>query len=91
MSNPPYIAGWEMDTLAPELRHEPRAALTDGGDGLSAYRAIAAGAAAHLAHGGRQGPDVSQILRAAGFGGLRLLPDLDGRDRVVVAVSGVAG
>lgn len=96
VSNPPYIAAWEMDTLAPELRHEPRSALTGGGDGLAAYRAIAAGAWRHLAPGGRlmleigwrQGPDVAQILRAAGFGGLRILTDLDGRDRVVAAVAG---
>lgn len=94
VSNPPYIAAWEMERLAPELRHEPRIALTDEGDGLGAYRAIAADAAAHLRPGGRllvetgwtQGPAVSDILRAEGFGGLRILSDLDGRDRVVCAV-----
>ncbi len=99
VSNPPYIAAWEMPGLAPELAHEPREALTDEGDGLSAYRAIAKGAAAHLACGGRllleigwrQGPDVLSLLRAAGFEGLRLLPDLDGRDRVVVARAPGAG
>ena len=48
VSNPPYIAAREMPGLAPELAHEPRMALTDGGDGLGAYRAIAAGAAATL-------------------------------------------
>ena len=96
VSNPPYIAAWEMADLAPELGHEPRAALTDEGDGLSAYRAIAAGAGRFLAPGGRlmveigwrQGPDVLAILGAAGFGGLRILPDLDGRDRVAVALRG---
>ena len=41
-ANPPYIAAEEMDTLAPELAAEPRVALTDGGDGLSLYRAILA-------------------------------------------------
>lgn len=98
VSNPPYVAAWEMAGLAPELAFEPRAALTDEGDGLSACRAIAAGAAAHLAPGGRlmleigwrQGPEVTAMLRAAGFGKLRILPDLDGRDRVVVATSGPA-
>lgn len=94
VSNPPYIAAWEMERLAPELRHEPRQALTDEGDGLGAYRAIAAGAAAHLRPGGRllletgwrQGPAVFELLRAAGFSGLRILPDMDGRDRVVGGV-----
>jgi len=98
VSNPPYIAGWEMPGLAAELRHEPREALTDEADGLTAYRAIAAGAAAHLAPGGRvlleigwrQGPDVSAMLRDAGFGEVRILPDLDGRDRVVAAARGAA-
>ncbi|MEQ8899344.1 MAG: peptide chain release factor N(5)-glutamine methyltransferase [Roseovarius sp.] len=93
VSNPPYIAAWEMDTLEPELRYEPRGALTDGGDGLTAYRAIAAGAMDHLLPGGRllleigwrQGPDVSAILRAEGFENPRLMTDLDGRDRVVSA------
>ncbi len=98
VSNPPYIAAWEMGGLAPELQHEPRAALTDDGDGLSAYRAIAAGAGGFLVPGGRlmveigwrQGPDVLAMLRAAGFEGLRILPDLDGRDRVAVAVRGAS-
>ncbi|KZY32479.1 hypothetical protein A3731_22105 [Roseovarius sp. HI0049] len=82
-----------MDMLEPELRYEPRGALTDEGDGLTAYRAIAEGAMDHLRPGGRllleigwrQGPDVSAMLCAEGFENLRLLSDLDGRDRVVSA------
>jgi len=96
VSNPPYISASEMATLAPELRFEPRTALTDGGDGLSAYRAIAAGAGAHLAPGGRlmveigwrQGPAVAEMMRQAGLGAVRILPDLDGRDRVVCTGAG---
>ncbi|ARC89183.1 peptide chain release factor N(5)-glutamine methyltransferase [Rhodovulum sp. MB263] len=99
VSNPPYIAEAEMSGLAPELAHEPRGALTDGGDGLSAYRAIAAGARARLAPGGRllveigptQAQAVSGIFAAAGLEILAVLPDLDGRHRVVetrVAASG---
>lgn len=94
VSNPPYIAADEMAGLAPEVRlHEPGMALTDGADGLSAYRAILSGAGAHLAEGGRilleigptQAAAVSSLARDAGFQSLRVLPDLDGRDRVVVA------
>jgi release factor glutamine methyltransferase len=45
VSNPPYVSAAEMATLDETVRaFEPRAALTDGGDGLSVYRAIAAGA-----------------------------------------------
>ena len=39
-ANPPYISREVMQTLEPELEHEPRIALTDEGDGLSFYRAI---------------------------------------------------
>ncbi|MBS8227449.1 peptide chain release factor N(5)-glutamine methyltransferase [Vannielia litorea] len=91
VSNPPYIAEQEMAGLAPELAHEPRAALTDGADGLSAYRAIAEGLGHHLAPGGRvlveigptQGAAVRAIFAATGLGEISVLPDLDGRDRVV--------
>lgn len=94
VSNPPYIAAAEMALLSPDVREwEPYLALTDGGDGLGAYRALAAGAGAHLRAGGRllleigptQGAAVSALLVAQGFADLGILPDLDGRDRVVCA------
>ncbi|WP_126976584.1 peptide chain release factor N(5)-glutamine methyltransferase [Frigidibacter oleivorans] len=94
VSNPPYIAAAEMADLAPEVRDwEPHLALTPGGDGLDAYRAIAAGAGAHLAPGGRlmveigprQGAAVAALFSSAGLRAARVLPDLDGRDRVVTA------
>ena len=93
-SNPPYIAAAEMAGLAPDvLDHEPHLALTPGGDGLDAYRAIAAGAPARLISGGRllleigptQGAAVSALLAAQGLQNIRILPDFDGRDRVVCA------
>ncbi|WP_315898483.1 peptide chain release factor N(5)-glutamine methyltransferase [Vannielia litorea] len=91
VSNPPYIAQDEMAGLARELAHEPQGALTDGGDGLSAYRAIAAGLGDHLAPGGRvlveigptQGAAVAALFEAAGLRDVAVRPDLDGRDRVV--------
>ena len=94
VANPPYLAAFEMDEVAPELRdHEPRMALTDEGDGLSAYREIAAIAGSYLTSQGRvisefgdtQGADVRAIFEAEGWGDVVLLPDLDGRPRVVVA------
>lgn len=51
-ANPPYITAEEMETLAPELSAEPRIALTDGGDGLSLYRAIFANYRGNLAENG---------------------------------------
>ncbi len=95
VSNPPYIAASEMAALAPEVRdHEPHLALTPGGDGLDAYRILARGAGARLLEGGRllleigptQGAAVCALLAAQGFADLRILPDLDGRDRVVAAL-----
>jgi release factor glutamine methyltransferase len=106
VSNPPYIAAGEMAGLSPEVRlHEPLAALSPdagpGGDGLGAYRRIAAGIGAGigagvgalLAPGGRllleigprQALDVSRILTGAGLSVTAVLLDMDGRDRVVSA------
>ncbi|MFW2543486.1 peptide chain release factor N(5)-glutamine methyltransferase [Primorskyibacter sp. 2E107] len=94
VSNPPYIARSEMAGLAPEVReYEPRMALTDEADGLSAYRAICACAPGHLEPGGRliveigptQGADVAALMAGAGLRGITVITDLDGRDRVVIA------
>lgn len=94
VSNPPYIAADEMAGLSPEVRDwEPHVALSPGGDGLDAYRAIAAGAGARLLAGGRialevgptQATAVSALLAAAGFADIAVRRDLDGRDRVVLA------
>jgi len=95
VSNPPYIGAAEFETLAPELRrHEPRLALTDEGDGLAAYRAIAAGAAAVMVPGARllleigheQGDAVAALLAGAGFADIRLRRDLAGKPRVMAAI-----
>ena len=96
VSNPPYVPEAEIAALAPEVRlHEPRMALTPGGDGLDAYRAIAAGAGAHLAPGGRvileigpgQAGPVTRLLSAAGLELTGTRCDLDGRVRAVLARS----
>ncbi len=94
VSNPPYIAADEIAALAPEVRLFEPMALTDEGDGLSAYRAITAGAPEHLRAGGHlmveigwtQGKAVAGMFRANGFDGVEILPDLDGRDRVVQGI-----
>ena len=92
VSNPPYVAAEEMPGLAPEVRdHDPEIALTPGGDGLDAYRNLVPAAFAHLADNGRlmveigatQGPAVVALFEAAGYRDVTVLPDLDGRARVV--------
>ncbi len=94
VSNPPYLAASEMSQVQPELRdHEPRLALTDEADGLTAYRVIAAEAQGYLSAEGRvlvetgwqQASSVRDIFEAQGWGELSILPDLGGRDRIVSA------
>ncbi|MGB3243719.1 MAG: peptide chain release factor N(5)-glutamine methyltransferase [Sulfitobacter sp.] len=94
VSNPPYLAAEEMRDVAPELKqHEPEMALTDGGDGLSAYRIIAHAAQGYLSANGQvmveigwqQGDAVIAIFKDAGWGRITLAHDLDGRARVVSA------
>jgi release factor glutamine methyltransferase len=49
ISNPPYIASAEIETLEPEVRDfDPRAALDGGADGLDFYRLLAAQAKSFL-------------------------------------------
>jgi release factor glutamine methyltransferase len=87
LCNPPYIA--DGDPHLPALRHEPRLALTPGGDGLDAIRDIVAGAADHLApggwllleHGRDQAEAVTALLGAAGFVGIETRRDLGDRPR----------
>jgi release factor glutamine methyltransferase len=94
VANPPYLAAAEMLEVAPELsEHEPRIALTDEGDGLSAYRIIADIAPRYLTPEGRvlveigsgQGPSVRKIFQGAGWARVTVAQDLDGRPRVVSA------
>lgn len=94
VSNPPYIAEAELAVLAPEVRlHEPRPALSPGGDGLDAYRAIAPRLPGLLAPGGlvlvEIGPagyeQVAALIAGAGLNVLMVIPDLDQRARVIVA------
>jgi release factor glutamine methyltransferase len=54
ISNPPYIATAEIESLAPEVRDfDPRLALDGGGDGLEFYRRIARQAGPFLKRAGK--------------------------------------
>jgi release factor glutamine methyltransferase len=93
-ANPPYVPSATIPTLMPELSWEPRRALDGGPDGLGIIREIIAGAPAHLRPGGvllleigaDQGAATLDLVREAGaFERWRVVQDLAGRDRVVVA------
>ena len=93
-SNPPYVGADELDALAPEVRdHEPRMALTPPGDRASIYRRLAAAAAERLVPGGALVVEIGQdmereVVRAftdAGLEVVRVVPDLQGIARTVVA------
>ncbi|OLL29518.1 protein-(glutamine-N5) methyltransferase, release factor-specific [Burkholderia sp. SRS-W-2-2016] len=96
VSNPPYIASGDPHLLEGDLRFEPRGALTDEADGLSAIRAIVAGAPARLAAGGAlwiehgydQAEAVRALLSAGGFAQVRSERDLAGIERISGGVLG---
>jgi release factor glutamine methyltransferase len=89
-SNPPYIASGDAHLSQGDLRFEPASALTDHADGLSALRAIVAGAAAHLAaggwllleHGYDQAAAVRALLAAQGYTDVQSWRDLSAIERV---------
>lgn len=92
VSNPPYITYTEMETLAPEISFEPRAALTDEGDGLTVIRGVLSTAAQTLTadgtllmeFGAAQGAAVTALAKDAGFTA-EILKDSAAHDRVLVA------
>jgi release factor glutamine methyltransferase len=94
VSNPPYISDDQIPHLAPEIsRYEPRAALAGGPDGLALYRRLAPALTDHLEKsgavileiGGDQSTAVAEILRQAGAVSIKLMPDLAGHPRAIVA------
>lgn len=93
VANPPYIRDEDWHGLAREVRDfDPRTALVGGADGLDAFRAIAAGAAAHLSPGGLVGVEIGHDQRAAAtavFAARAFVPvaaarDLQGHDRALL-------
>jgi release factor glutamine methyltransferase len=96
ISNPPYIAAAERDTLQPEVRDwEPATALFADDDGLAIVREIVRGAPPYLRAGGllalevgmTQAQQVADELRGMSeYENAEVMRDLAGRDRVVTAV-----
>jgi len=94
VANPPYIRAGDIHLTQGDLRFEPLQALTDHADGLSALRAIIAGAPAHLRpdgwllleHGYDQAGAVRHLLQAKGWHEIQSWQDLSGIERVSGAV-----
>jgi release factor glutamine methyltransferase len=93
VSNPPYIAADDAVLAGDGLRHEPRTALTPGGDGFAALDTLIDAAPEYLVpggvlgleHGTAQGDRVRATLVARGFGHVTSHRDLAGHERVTSA------
>jgi release factor glutamine methyltransferase len=94
LANPPYIADDAFDRLAPDVRdHEPVRALRAGRQGLDAYRRITGQLPRLLAPQGRaiveigfdQAASVKDLFTTAGLEVLKVVKDLGGDDRALVA------
>lgn len=92
VSNPPYIASSEIDTLQSEVQKEPRMALDGGEDGLDFYRVISDNWYAKLKRGGKIFLEIGEkqanlllpIMKK--FDNILVIKDMYGNDRIVTAV-----
>jgi len=94
VSNPPYIAAREIDSLQPEVRdHDPRSALDGGEDGLDFYRRLAAEAGAFLQSeglmmlefGDGQAPELCRMFSGQNWIVEAVRQDYSQRDRFLLA------
>jgi len=92
VSNPPYIAKKDIESLDVEVKkYEPIIALDGGIDGLDFYRAIIQKAPDYLKEDGilvfeigyNQARDVACLMERD-FSNIRIIKDLDKNDRVVI-------
>ena len=94
MSNPPYIASAEIETLDPEVKDfDPRGALDGGADGLDFYRRLAAEAKPFLKPDGKimlefgdgQADDIKKILDNEKWIVEAIQDDYSQRARILIA------
>jgi len=95
LSNPPYIASDDAHLSHGDLRFEPKLALTDGFDGLNAYRLILkslsrylnSGAIVVFEHGFEQAVAIQCLLQDHDFIGVLTKKDFSGSNRITFAQS----
>jgi len=94
VSNPPYIASAEIETLDPEVKDfDPRGALDGGADGLDFYRRLAAEAKSFLKPDGKimlefgdgQADDLKKIFENEKWIVEAVLDDYSQRARILIA------
>jgi release factor glutamine methyltransferase len=96
VSNPPYVKESEKELMEKNvLTYEPHTALfVDDEDPLIFYKRIAEFAKVHLRKGGKLyfeinealGQEMIELQKSLGFSSVRLMKDLNGRDRMTSAV-----
>ena len=92
-ANPPYITDKEVENMQKIGWPEPELALKGGNDGTLLLERLILQAPEKLFRGGTlllesasvQVPGLASLLQAAGFGSIRVLKDLAGRDRGIRA------
>ena len=95
VSNPPYVRNSEKTMMRPNvLNYEPHQALfVSDQDPLIFYKAIASKGKSLLKISGKIfveinenfGNEVKDLFEVSGFDEVKIIKDLDGKDRIVVA------
>ena len=95
VSNPPYVAKYEVELMSREtINYEPKLALFSGDDdGLAFYEVFARQSQVALREGGKifleiglnQAAKVAELLKDANWRKIEIVKDLAGHDRVVCA------
>jgi release factor glutamine methyltransferase len=91
VSNPPYISLPEYDDLEPELKFEPKNALTDLNDGFCFYRRITTIGKEIIHPGGltaveiayNQSEKVFSLFHDTGYSNIQIIKDYSNIDRII--------
>ncbi|MEM1295730.1 MAG: peptide chain release factor N(5)-glutamine methyltransferase [Verrucomicrobiota bacterium] len=93
VANLPYIAKGEINDLSREVKRDPLLALDGGTEGTELMERFLAESRSHLAGNGMvamefglgQAPELEAIAKRNGFQDVRILKDLEGTERILLA------